>query len=84
MSSEEFQLKFCKDCKHCRPDWFASIITLGYIQPYDYAKCNRPGRENLVSGAKETTYCSVERMTYIAIDNCGENAKYWEAMRKID
>ena len=73
-------LKYCKNCKHCRPDRFLQIISFGLFTPFDTAKCVRP-KIDLVSGGVQLEYCRAERMSYHTIDTCGENAKYFEARK---
>lgn len=64
-------LKFCKDCKHCKPHWFNGLSS---------AKCARKGeRLDPVTGKMyqiHMHHCSYERSEDF---NCGEFGRYWEA-----
>lgn len=65
-------MKYCKDCKHSKKDWF----TEG-----KYRKCSRPGLEmDPVTGVPIKPYCSIERMSFVTLDICGPNAKYYEIL----
>lgn len=72
-------MKFCKDCKHCRPGKFLGL------KFYEFSKCAAEYRENLsgsdmlVSGIGGGHYCSTNRRDYLTIDGCGVDGKYWEA-----
>lgn len=71
--------KLCKDCKYCRPDWMTKIFTFGIDNGYEYAKCTRPIFGDLVSGTtRMNNFCSCERVSYITIETCGKEAKYFE------
>jgi hypothetical protein len=71
--------KFCKDCKWCKNNLFWRIISFGLVEPYYFAKCERPNgnftnHEYLVAGFKGYyKYCSTERK-----NDCGPEAKFWE------
>lgn len=76
--------KLCKDCKFCKKDPLAalvSIITFGLVDAYEFANCARPQKSNLVSGRNPEKFCSCERVSYISIDTCGEEAKYFQPKR---
>lgn len=74
-------LKYCKNCKHCRPEIAEIIFTLGFGDGLEYARCVRPRGNDLVSGNSVKTFCSCERSTYYTIDTCGKDAKYYEARK---
>ena len=71
-------LKFCKDCKWCRPDIMdvmERIFTLGFSDGLKFAKCARPKDVDLVSGKQQNFYCSTERLF-----DCGEDARYYQVI----
>lgn len=74
------EFKYCKNCKHCQPNWWISIISFGVIDLYEFSKCLRPDPENpdLVKGKRKVKYCDHERLNFFATDVCGEEAKYYE------
>jgi hypothetical protein len=74
-------LKYCKNCKHCRPNRLMHILSLGTINLYEFAKCMRPQPDDLVSQSPKFFYCSTERTSYFTIDTCGTEGKYWEARK---
>jgi len=83
LATEDFpnhELKYCKDCKHYRPERLLQILTLGIESPYESARCTRP-KINLVSMDAGKTFCSSERISYHSIDTCGSDGKYWEARK---
>ncbi len=75
-------LKYCKNCKHCRPEIAEIIFTLGFGDGLEYARCVRPRGNDLVSGKSVQPFCSCERISYSAIDTCGIDAKYYYEARK--
>ena len=74
-------LKYCKNCKHCRPDRLLQIVSFGTESPYDTAICVRP-KIDLISGYNQRNFCSTERISYSTIDTCGIDAKYYYEARK--
>jgi hypothetical protein len=71
-------MKLCKDCKYYRPEILERIVTLGFLDGSEHAKCARPTDDNFVSGGASKKYCSVERKDYHSVDACGTKGKYWE------
>jgi hypothetical protein len=69
-------LKYCKNCKHCRPD------RLLQMSPYEYAICVRPSNDLVSGGYKQRNFCRTERISYSTIDTCGIDAKYYYETRK--
>lgn len=64
----------CKDCKHCKKDWFFSLIPFDNNK-YEFAKCIRNKKTDPVSGKEiaQATYCSTARAY-----SCGIEGKYFE------
>lgn len=75
-------LKYCKNCKHCRPDRLLQIVSFGIESPYDTAICVRPKIDLISGGYKQRNFCSTERISYSTIDTCGIDAKYYYEARK--
>lgn len=75
-------LKYCKNCKHCRPEIAEIIFTLGFGDGLEYARCVRPRDNDLVSGKCAQRFCFCERISYSTIDTCGRDAKYYCEARK--
>lgn len=74
-------LKYCKDCEHCRPEIAEIIFTFGFGDGLKHARCARPKDNDLVSGKSCQEFCSYERISYHTIDTCGKDAKYFEARK---
>jgi hypothetical protein len=75
------EVKFCKDCKWCKPQKL-----LGIINYYPNSKCHNPllktHTDFLVTGdAKDNWFCSIQR-GYLG--ECGREAKYFEPKEKAD
>ena len=74
MMLNEETVKFCKDCKHGKPDWLFG---------WGFGKCrvNAISKLDLVSGKKTSTvretYCENERAY-----GCGPEAKLFEPKKK--
>jgi len=75
-------LKYCKNCKHCRPDRLLQIVSFGTESPYDTAICVRPKNDLVSGGYTQRNFCSTERISYSTIDTCGIDAKYYYEARK--
>ena len=71
--------KYCKDCKHSRPDFWEKVSMLVFRYGEECAVCLRYS-----NGAK--TLCRNERLDYkdrngVKLDTCGTDAKYYEARK---
>jgi hypothetical protein len=73
--------KYCKDCKFCKPTRLMQILSLGMLNPYEFATCSRPISDNLVDGKPKLSFCENQRVDYDSLDTCGTNAKYFEARK---
>lgn len=72
-------MKYCKDCKHCRP------TSLFGFKSYTFARCTQPTSFNTllngnvaVAPSMEGAYCSTLRSS-LHNDACGPAGKHWEA-----
>lgn len=61
-------MKFCKDCKYCKREWF---------MPINYARCRKSPGIDVVSGKKYYWYCDTERFNETT---CGKKGKNFEPL----
>lgn len=73
--------KLCKDCKHYNRDWVFRFFEIFDKSSADRGhQCRRPEDNlNLVTGNSfKIKYCESERISYLTIDTCGIDGKYFE------
>ena len=67
----------CKDCKYCKRFWPFTILSLGIMSPYEFAKCTNKGMTYTYK------YCSTHRcykslnMYDKNIIDCGSEGLSW-------
>ena len=73
------QIKFCKDCKWCKPVTLLGAYALETMYAYDnHCRCMFSYEVNLVTGDKTYPTCVEER----AGTGCRESGDNWE--KKVD
>lgn len=88
MDNDQEHLLFCKDCKHYRRDYVATIFCMDNID-----RCRRDRETalvniDLVTGVQSKTkvkdrFASTERK-YNDGNSCGTHGKFWSPRRKTD
>ena len=76
-------IRYCQDCKHCKPDLSFTIFTLGCgTSRWKYATCKIAqefGNDDLVYRRKSSLiYCSVERRYDYPDGSCGSTGRNFE------
>lgn len=88
MTDTDEKFFFCKDCKHYRRDYIATIFRMSNLDLCRRDRATAPVSVNLVTGTKsklkvKDRFASTERR-YNDDDSCGTRGKFWAPRRKTD